>query len=265
MLQISFVQIFMDYQEFIRCVSEVRLVSLNKLLKDPTDDEKVKIHQWVKACNSALLPLIQTSEVVLRNAIHAAVKDDFGDKWYNSPRHNSYHSAEPSNAVANFRDKISSANFKNRADPEPDEIIASADFYTWELIFDEDFYNASDNKFLWPSKLGELFQGVDATEAQKKKQLNLAKQTIESIRLVRNRIAHNETPWRYKRVRGAKNLGQARANAFSEMEKCINNCERLISMISKDKFDAMKEFQWFDNARDVCSMAGFMKMVLDSE
>lgn len=98
----------MDYQEFTRCVSEVRLVSLNKLLKEPTNEEKIKIHQWVKACNAALLPLIQTSEVVLRNAIHAAVKDEFGDKWYNSPRFNSYHSEDVPTDVSDFKDKISS-------------------------------------------------------------------------------------------------------------------------------------------------------------
>ncbi|WP_420064958.1 hypothetical protein [Pectobacterium colocasium] len=252
----------MDYQEFIRCVSDVRLASMCKLLKEPSDDEKIKIHQWVKACNAALLPLVQTSEVVLRNAIHVAVKDAFGEKWYNSPRFNSYNNAEPSKAVADFRDKISSANFKKRNDPDPNEIIASADFYTWELIFDEDFYNATDNKFLWPNKLGDLFKGVESIEAQKKKQLNLARQTIESIRLVRNRIAHNETPWRYQRLRSAKNLGQARTNAFNDMEKCIRNCERLIEMISPDKFEAMKKFCWFENARNVCSITGFQNMVL---
>lgn len=252
----------MDYQEFIRCVSDVRLASMCKLLKDPSNDEKLKVHQWVKACNAALLPLIQTSEVVLRNAIHAAVKDSFGEKWYNSPRYNSYTDAECSKAVADFRTKISSANFKNRDDPDPNEIIASADFYTWELIFDEDFYNATDNEFLWPSKLGALFKGVESTEAQKKKQLNLARQTIESIRLVRNRIAHNETPWRYQRLRAAKNLGQARMNVFNDMEKCIKNCERLIGMISPDKFEAMKEFHWFEKARNVCSINGFQDMVL---
>lgn len=255
----------MDYQEFIRCVSEVRLVSLNKLLKDPSDDEKIKIHQWVKACNAALLPLIQTSEVVLRNAIHAAVKDDFGDKWYNSPKYNSYNSGDLSSDISDFKNKISSANYKNKTDPDPNGIIASADFYTWELIFGEDFFNATDNQFLWPNKLDSLFKGVESSEAKTKKQLNLAKQTIKSIRLVRNRIAHNETPWRYKRVQGAKSLGQARTNAFNDMEKFICNCERLINMISKDKFDAMKEFKWFDNARDVCSMKGFMTMVLDSD
>jgi len=255
----------MDYQEFIRCVSEVRLVSLNKLLKDPTNDEKVKVHQWVKACNAALLPLIQTSEVVLRNAIHDAVKEEFGDKWYNNPRFNSYHSEETSSDVSDFKGKISSANYKNRTDPDPNEIIASADFYTWELIFSDDFFNASDNKFLWPNKLDALFKGVDPIEAKKKKQLNLAKQTILSIRLVRNRIAHNETPWRYKRVRNATSLGQARTNAFNDMEKFISNCERLIKMISEDKFNAMTEFNWFDNARDVCSMKGFMAMVLDTK
>ncbi|EPN8551203.1 Abi family protein [Vibrio sp. D415a] len=255
----------MDYQEFIRCVSEVRLVSLNKLLKDPTDEEKVKIHQWVKACNAALLPLIQTSEVVLRNAIHAAVRDEFGEKWYNSPRFNSYHCEEFSSDVVDFKEKISSANYKNRNDPEPNEIIASADFYTWELIFSEDFFNASDNQFLWPNKLDSLFKGIDPTEAKTKKQLHLAKQTIQAIRLVRNRIAHNETPWRYRRVKGAKNLGQARANAFNDMEKSINNCERLIKMISQDKCNAMTEFGWFDNAREVCSMKGFLAMVLNSD
>ncbi|MEQ5236064.1 hypothetical protein ABN255_20395 [Providencia rettgeri] len=252
----------MDYQEFIRCVSDVRLASMSKLLKEPSCDDKIKLHQWVKSCNSALLPLIQTSEVVLRNAIHVAVKDCFGDKWFNCPRYNSFSHSECSKSVIDFKEKISSANFKNRSDPDPNEIISSADFYTWELIFDEDFYNATDNNFLWPYKLGDLFRGVDSSEVQKKKQLNLAKQTIESIRLVRNRIAHNETPWRYQRLKTARNIGQARSNVFFEMEKCIKNCERLIGMISPEKLEAMNQFGWFNKARDVCSMNGFSNMVL---
>ncbi|SGZ09073.1 Abi family protein [Moritella viscosa] len=250
----------MEYQEFIRCVSDVRLASLGKLFKEPSSDDMIRVHQWVKACNSALLPLIQTSEVVLRNAINEALKVDFGVKWYNTPQYNSYKHEAASKPVIDFKEKISSANYKCQYKPSPDNVIASTDFYTWELIFDEDFFNATSSDFLWPHKLDAVFKGVDSSKAKTKKQLNFARQTIKSIRLVRNRIAHNETPWRYERISSAKNIGQARLNAVSDMEKCIKNCELIISMVSKEKLNIIEEFEWFQKARAVCSTQGFFNV-----
>ena len=255
----------MRHEEFKRCVSDARLSSLDKLIKNPTDEEFIKVHQWVKACNAALLPLIQTCEVTLRNAIHDSLKSKHGEKWYGSPRYRSFKSYEPSSTVTDFKEKISSANFKvnnNKQEVTPNRVISSADFYTWELILNEEFFDASDSSFLWPHQLDKLFTGVPVTEAKTKKQLNYSQQTIQSIRLVRNRIAHNETPWRRKRVENSKSVGQARSEAFKQMNKCIMNCEKIISMISVEKLKIINEFNWIDNAKKTCSIDGFQEMVL---
>jgi hypothetical protein len=260
----------MRHEEFKRCVSDARLSSLERLLKKttdekPTDEEFIKIHQWIKACNAALLPLIQTCEVTLRNAIHGSLKGKHGDKWYGSPRYKSFKAYEPSKTVVDFKEKISSANLKasnSKQTVVPDRVISSADFYTWELILDEEFFDASDSDFLWPHNLDKLFTGIPATEAKTKKQLNYSQQKIQSIRLVRNRIAHNETPWRRNRVEKSRSVGQARSEAFKQMNKCITNCEEIISMISVDKLEIINEFDWISNAKKTCSINGFQEMVL---
>lgn len=73
----------------------------------------------------------------------------------------------------------------------------------------QNFYNGSDNNYLWPSKLTKVFRKLPKVNVKKNKmfhQRDTLRRRIEEIRAFRNRISHNEPAWRISDVNSPEDV-----------------------------------------------------------
>lgn len=211
-----------DYSEPRRLLSLARLSSYQTSLSTNNDAELFGGYCWNLAIVSAFYPLLQLTEVALRNAIsHAAEEktvcsngkywidclpttqevDILGDGCYSDPEQ-----------VKNFKAKIRRAKkaaIKSLLDkgikkpvPTLDQIISQTDFATWEYILDKHFYNGSNRQFLWPIGLTKAFKKLPRVTEKNAMfhQRDIIRRRVEEIRSFRNRRSHNEPAWRISTI-----------------------------------------------------------------
>lgn len=248
----------MNYQSIEELVSTPRLNSYRNMFQPTDTEELLGVYQWNKACATALYPLIQTTEVVLRNTIHNAVKVDFGSNWHRRPKYLSHGVVSKPDVVKNFQGNMRSAfnsaqsliqKQGRTSQPTADLIISQTVFSTWENILDEEFHKSGDGSFIWPRCLGRAFPVWPASSNGRQlgsvATLKHIQDQVKTLRLFRNRIAHNEPVWKH-------NSTHTEQDIFVFLNKKIDAVEKLINWISPDKKLYLSNFGWFQQARRLC-------------
>ncbi|OBU07851.1 hypothetical protein AYY16_00090 [Morganella psychrotolerans] len=83
--------------------------------------------------------------------------------------------------------------------PTLDQIISQTDFSAWEYILDKSFYDGDATKnFLWPRGFLTAFKKLPTVTGKNKQfqQRDIIRRRIETVRMLRNRVAHNEPIWK---------------------------------------------------------------------
>jgi len=243
------------YKEVKELLSHARLTSYQQAFGGSSDQELLGAYDWNMSLVGALMPLLQITEVTLRNAIHNAANTEFGDRWFEKPKFNHQKgSTKKPEAVKNFKKNISASNKeaakvlkrqKITGKPSSNQVIAQTSFSTWEFILDDAFFKGGDDRYIWPKCLGVAFENWPSRKASAS--LRYFKENVKSIRLLRNRISHHEPVWKHHTVK-------SEMDAVEYMLGRVDAIERLLGHISASKLKHVKESGWIDLARSRCSL-----------
>jgi hypothetical protein len=142
--------------------------------------EALELYQWNLEVSCALFVPLQVCEVSIRNAISEAIELTYGATW---PYVQSFEIslANPSNSYSPRRNVIQLRN-----QPTTGKVIAELKFVFWERMFTGRHDNA-----IWNHHLRTVLPNMDAHKTVQQLR-GEAFNTLQSIRDLRNRIAHHE-------------------------------------------------------------------------
>lgn len=217
-----------DFNDMVRLISPARLASYHSTFTISNKAELFGLYSWNLEFSGVLSSLLQLVEVALRNAINEAGKICIpthvaNQHWFDViPYHlieddratiedNASKSLIRPNQVKGFSNGIAKAKNNARrllnkklgnnttALPTLDQIISQTDFSVWEYVLDKSFYDGDVSKgFLWPKGFIYAFKKLPVVTGKNKlfQQRDILRRRVESIRMLRNRIAHNEPIWK---------------------------------------------------------------------
>ena len=224
-------------------ITRERLNSYISVFGCVNDDQAMGAYYWNVAMCSALYNLITAAEVTIRNSVDAALQSALGIRWWSGSnlRYKSYAPGAPApELVKNLKGSFSKAHRsvnkekKNRygvenATPTHHEVIAKTDFSVWEWILDEEFLSPGS---IWPQHLRKVFRGTWPSPSDKVT-LRTAREAVADIRLLRNRVHHNEPVWK---AHGVLNAEDAVQYVQGKIAKIIS----LLSLIEPAKVDVLR-------------------------
>ncbi|KAB0535473.1 Abi family protein [Xanthomonas campestris pv. raphani] len=186
-------------------ISTSRLHSYRSVFTHLSEEEVIGAYLWNAHACAQLYPLIQIIEVSLRNAIDASLTPSRNQMWWAGGRlrYASYRSrATEPDVVQKLRDNFVKATrqvavdkwsrYRIRIPATHAEIVAKAEFSTWEWVLDSEFYG---NTLFWPAHLPSAFRGEWAGRSEIDL-LTHVRDQVRSIRMFRNRVFHHEPAWK---------------------------------------------------------------------
>ena len=135
---------------------------------------------WNVALGESLYPVLQSLEVALRNSIHDAAAQAFGEAhWFDT-----IPVAQETRILTVAAARLRQAN----KTPRPDDLVAALPLGFWVNLF----YSRYEQK-LWPRLLKEVFPYIPAGIRRR----NYISQRLNPIRHLRNRVFHHEPIWHW--------------------------------------------------------------------
>lgn len=245
-----------DFTDMVRLISPARLASYNSAFGVSDKAELFGLYSWNLELSGALNSLLQLVEVALRNTINEAGKNCIvaspNQHWFEAVPFNLIEdeNADPladgsypmikAAQVKDFESGLAKAKksaqklLKKKLGEDTaavatlDQIISQTDFSVWEYILDKSFYDGDATKgFLWPKGFLTAFKKLPNVTGKNKQfqQRDIIRRRIETIRMLRNRVAHNEPIWKDADVNDM-------AEIVSNLEKKINDIVELTYWIS---------------------------------
>ena len=162
------------------------------------DEDALATYLWNAALSEAFYPALQGVEMALRNAVHAAGMDTFGDDalWFDTPAILPLQQRERDMVLAARR-----ALQQHHKPPTAGRLIAELNFGFWVGLF-----NAPYERVLWaPPALGLLDTAFPHVPRRHRSRRRLF-QRLDRIRRLRNRVFYYEPIWAWT-VPGVSSLG----------------------------------------------------------
>ncbi|HEU4453692.1 MAG TPA: hypothetical protein VFR81_11565 [Longimicrobium sp.] len=145
----------------------------------------IALYEWNVRAGAALLPILQANEVALRNAVHAALTSAFEPDW---PTAQGFLRSLPSRERAVFEAetrKLRSRVAGGRV--SAGDVVAGQTYWFWVFLLTSRFQNR-----VWNKQFAAAFP-----YAPKSVDRAVVHARCETIRLLRNRIAHHEPLLKY--------------------------------------------------------------------
>jgi hypothetical protein len=145
----------------------------------------IALYEWNVRAGAALLPILQANEVALRNAVHAALTSAFEADW---PTAQGFLRSLPSRERAVFEAetrKLRSRVAGGRV--SAGDVVASQTYWFWVFLLTSRFQNR-----VWNKQFAAAFPYVPKSVDRA-----VVHARCETIRLLRNRIAHHEPLLKY--------------------------------------------------------------------
>lgn len=252
-----------QYHKLTKTLSTPRIASYRDTFNNYTEEEVFGCYLWNKALCGAIYPIIQASEVALRNSIDAAARELYGDYWNETISH--FHTRNEHGQTVNnenykkFKEEFKKAKksvirnlAKKRTIPDGytppfDKVVAETSFATWEYVLHRCFFKTGDNDFLWPKKTRKAF--ANWPERSSRKTHIRIYDLVAEIRPFRNRISHHEPLWK-----GTNVTNEIEAIEF--VSKKISAIEELLNIICTEKVKYLHLQNMFGSARSLCSTSG---------
>lgn len=239
-------------------ITRERLNSYISVFGCTNDDQTMGAYYWNIALCSALYNLITAAEVTIRNSVDVALQPALGTRWWSGSNlhYKSYAAGtkdpEPVNKLkGNFANAYKSVKKEKEkrygitnATPTHHEVIAKTDFSTWEYVLDEEFLCPVS---IWPKHLRKVFQGTWPSLSDKVT-LRTAREAVADIRLLRNRVHHNEPAWK---AHGVLNTDDAVHYVQGKISKIVS----LLELIEPAKVDVLRKSGVLAHASRVASVA----------
>lgn len=192
-----------------------RLATIQTFFKTASEQDILGCYGWSQAVGAGLLPILGDFEVSLRNALHRALSQHFGNvdsfDWM-MPRPNPAHAINPgAPALLPARHKLNAKSAQDVASViakikgkrqkgyvvNPDDVVAALPFGFWEVLIGG-LGHLSQPQGIQGAILAAAFPHAPATAAIsygeaafRQRVMNLLKR----IRDVRNRIGHHDALW----------------------------------------------------------------------
>jgi hypothetical protein len=137
------------------------------------------LYEWNTRAGAALYPVLQVNEVVLRNAVNAALLAAYGASW---PTSAGFLRALPARERAGL--EAETRNLKRRLGKPPTvgDVVAAQTYWFWVFMFTHRFEDR-----IWSRRFPDAFPHAPHHVSRA-----VVHQRAESIRRLRNRIAHHE-------------------------------------------------------------------------
>ncbi|CAI3790220.1 hypothetical protein AHFPHNDE_03939 [Pseudomonas sp. MM227] len=240
-------------------ISTHRIASYGRVFSTRTDAELVGAYLWNSHVCAALYPLLNATEITLRNAIDAALTADLGKFWWKRGTlqyrsHTSGATTEPypvSHLAGNFSSAYNAAQRERsrrmgrtfKGAPEHQEVVSKTEFSTWEFILDSEYMG---NNLIWPKHLGTVFKGIWPTTSAAS-MLKQCRERVSLVRNFRNRVFHHEPAWKRS---GVTNEQQA----VTHLHEKIHRITQLIAWVSPEKIDLLEKCGAIRSAYRACSL-----------
>lgn len=243
-------------------ITRERLNSYTNVFGCVTDGQAMGAYYWNVAMCSALYSLITAVEVTIRNSVDSALQPDLGDRWWSGSKlyYKSYVADGPVPApVKKLKDSFANAyrSVKKEkekrysvvnANPTHHEVIAKTDFAVWEWILDEEFLSPG---CIWPQHLRKVFRGTWPSLSDKVT-LRTAREAVADIRLLRNRVHHNEPVWK---AHGVLNASDAVEYVQGKIAKIIS----LLELIEPAKVGVLRDSGVLAHANRIATVAEILR------
>lgn len=157
--------------------------------------EALELYKWNLDVSCAFFAPLQVCEVSIRNAISEAIEMTYGANW---PYEQSFEIALP-NPPRAYSPRANLLSHRN--EPTTGKVIAELKFVFWERMF-----TSRHDSTIWNHHLRTVLPNMDAEKSVQELRSE-AYSALQSIRDLRNRIAHHEPIFRrniqdeYDRIR----------------------------------------------------------------
>lgn len=172
-------------QEIRTALSVARMSTYEKItgVHDDEDASALDLYVWNAQVSGAFLAPLHICEVVIRNAVADVLAWKYGSNWPWSP---AFEKSLPSPPVGyNARRDLFDARQKVSVG-QTGKVIAELKFIFWQRMFTK----RHDGR-LWAHKLMTVLPHLDSTQTYQQLRKGLYDE-LESLRVLRNRIAHHE-------------------------------------------------------------------------
>lgn len=240
-----------------RLVTNPRINVYRRVFRTSNDSELFGVYIWNLHVSSVFCPILSLVEVSLRNAIDSALCAELGMFWWSSSklRYKSFSSEKKSpESVRRLTNNFSNATLQYYRDmrrvnrnanvvPDHNGIVSRTEFSTWEYILNDEFMR---HDLIWPKCLGNAFQGEWGTTKARSFLLYISN-LVQTVRMFRNRVYHNEAVWKRYGVQSAN-------DAVSHLNEKIAVINALFRHIHPKGLDTCDLDHLFEKARMACSM-----------
>ncbi len=138
------------------------------------------LYEWNVRAGAALLPILQANEVALRNAVSLALTSAFGPRW---PVSGGFLRSLPGRERANFEAETGKLRTRIGAGGmSTGDVVAAQTYWFWVFLLTSRFQDRVWNKH-FAAAFPYAPRSVDRAVVHGR---------CESVRLLRNRIAHHE-------------------------------------------------------------------------
>ena len=149
-------------------------------------EDAVTLYAWNAHVSGTLLTPLHICEVAVRNAVSDALTAVYGAHW---PWDKNFENSLPVAKGPVYQQRQDLINTRTRF-RTTDRVVVELKFVFWEKMF-----TSRHDQRIWNTHLFTLFPNLDQTKTVSAHRLRLATD-LETIRLLRNRIAHHEPIFR---------------------------------------------------------------------
>lgn len=188
-------------------------------------DRGLRLYTWNVEVSSAFWGVLHAVEIALRNAMNVQLVAHFGqDEWWDAPKVNlTYVGRKMVNEAKDSAEKL--AKRKSRAVVSGD-VVASLNFGFWSSLTGKAGVFQYETQF-WQPALVRAFPNLSSTKVAP------VNRTLESIRLLRNRVAHHEPIFRRHLAADHQTLLSVLGWIDADMENYVAAHSRVLGVIGR--------------------------------
>ncbi|EOU2518044.1 Abi family protein [Vibrio cholerae] len=232
-------------------LSKSRLDTYRTYFSCQNDAEALGTYLWNKSLSTAFYPLLQATEITLRNSIHSAASAHFsGNKeWFLMKK---FPSAKKE-AEKQYLKKDRKTPITPR--PSSDTVVASLSFGFWVNLLTQNYDDPVKNTKLWPTLIPQVFPNAKSTNATR----TSLHHRFKFIKDFRNRVGHYEPIWKIRdTVDGGGNIIRLGPTTPEESIIRLNEYVDLIAeslmWMRFERYDFIVGMGIIDHIRQLCSL-----------
>lgn len=231
-------------------LSSPRLDTYRTYFDCKNDAEVIGVYQWNKAIAMAFFPLLQATEITLRNSIHDAAKGNFSgnSEWFRMRRF----------PKAKFKaEQLYKKRDNSWITPPPtaDMVVSQLTFGFWVNMLTSNYDDPVRNNKLWPSLIPVAFPNATGSQATR----SYIHRRFNFIKDFRNRIGHYEPLWKIKdTIDGGGNVlrvgPQTPEESILRLQEYIDLILEALRWMSEERYKFLVGIGLEEHVRKVCSL-----------